>query len=355
MSFRLEMPMPDDWHVHLRDGFIRDRVSAFSGIQFHNNLVMPNLVPPVLTKDDIVAYHEHLIGGSRFLDSLPTRMTLYLNRQTTPEIIADAKLYALAAKYYPHGGTTNSGSGLSSPRDLADGVLRMMEELNMVLCLHAEVTRDQQADELLRERDFIPHLDWLVHAYPSLRIVVEHVSDRRMLDYVFELPATVAATITAHHPFITLDDAKYDPHCHCMPIAKTPKDRDYLAQRILEADELPKIFFGSDSAPHPIENKQGGAAGVWSSPVAIPVLWDYFDTSGRATKWDAFLAFMCENGSRFYDVGPSLERRPKIVLRREAWRVPEEFSGMRPWRAGELLQWQVEGMEWFTERGGPVD
>lgn len=349
--------MPDDWHVHLRQGLMLDYVVEFSGRQFLNNLVMPNIDPPVTDVKRAEKYLDQIFGHSRTLRQINTRLALYLTRDTTAQTLYSAKQRIIAAKYYPHGGTTNSGSGLSTPWDLQSGVLEAMTELDIVLCLHAEVTRDVQADELKRERDFMPHLYRLVENHPDLRIVVEHVSDRRMLDFILELdrPTRVAATITAHHPFLTIMDTKHDPHVRCMPTAKLAEDRDYLAQIILEADQHQQIFFGSDSAPHMIENKLGGAAGIWSSPAAIPVLWDHFDRMGNLRKWEAWEAFMCHNGAQFYGVEPVSSRRPTITLRREAWRMPEEYFGMKPWMGGKILDWQVEGMEWFTELGGPVE
>ena len=355
MTIRIEMPMPDDWHVHLRDGILMERVTEFSGHQYLNNLVMPNLTPPLTDARAVEEYYSKLIGHSRSLDKVGTRMTLYLTPETTAEDILAARPLVLAAKYYPQGGTTNSNNGLASPRNLQPGVLEAMQNVDMVLCLHAELAPADEPDPQKREHGFITHLEWLVENFPQLRIVVEHVSDRRMLTHVLDLPSTVAASITAHHPFITALDAAHDPHCNCMPIAKTPADRDFLAEIILGAARFPKIFFGSDSAPHPIENKQAGAAGVWSSPVAIPVLWQHFDSRGGSDKWDNFVAFMCANGANFYGVGPSLERRPRITLLRESWIVPNEYFGIKPWKAGEMLDWQVESVGWFSALGDNAD
>lgn len=324
---------------------------------------MPNLTP-ALTDVEMVRLYVERIAGSGYGDSVfagRIHPTLYLTKDTTPGMIEAAAPFVSAAKYYPHGGTTNSGSRLATPHDLKPGVLSAMEDLGMVLCLHAEVTEDVQPDPLLRERDFIPHLGWLVRSYPNLKMVVEHVSDRFMLKAVLDIADTVAASITAHHPFVTYWEAQHDPHCMCMPIAKTPSDRSFLAGIILEAHEYSNIFFGSDSAPHTLADKLKGKFGVWSSPVAIPVLWEHFDLHGDEDKWEAFVAFMCTNGADFYGIGPSLEQRPTMTLRREAWHVPERWpiGDLRhislddpervliPWRAGEVLPWRVEGMEWF--------
>ena len=367
MSIEIKIPKPDDWHVHLRDGDMLEAVRPFTECQFRNFLPMPNLTPPLIDAVDVSLYRER-IAGSGYGDSvLAGRIhpTLYLTSHTTPRWVEEVSAYIRAAKYYPHGGTTNSGSGLSSPQDLDFNVLRTMEELGIVLCLHAELTPDVEPDELKREFGFIPHLEWLVQNYPDLKIVVEHVSDRFMLRAVLGMPETVAATITAHHPFLTYWDAQHDPHCKCMPIAKTPSDREFLARIILQAHRHPKIFFGSDSAPHAYAKKLGEspAFGAWTSPVAIPVLWDHFDVNGDRNKWEAFVAFMCTNGANFYGVGPSLEQRPTMTLRRERWQVPEVWPIGRhdradlgdpeqvlvPWKAGEVLDWRVDNMRWFGE------
>ena len=362
-KFLIEIPRPDDWHVHLRDTRMLEAVRAFTEVQFQHYLLMPNLIPPLDTAQQIAFYRER-VAGTGFEDSVLRKralFTFYLTRHTYWQEIEAASPFIRAAKFYPDGGTTNSGSGLKSPRDINPDVLRAMEDFGNVLCLHGEVTADVQPDPLLREVEFIPHLAWLVSRYPRLKIVVEHVSDRRMLDAVYDMPENVAATITGHHPFITNFDAVRDIHCNCMPVAKTGDDRDALAEAILTADTQPKIFFGSDSAPHTEQGKHAGFAGVWSSPVAIPVLWDHFMSRGGLQSWDAFAAFTSTNGARFYGVGDELSERPVLTLVRQDWRVPEEWliDGPRseptpdnrliPWKAGEVLPWRVLELDWFGE------
>lgn len=70
----------------------------------------------------------------------------------------------------------------------------------------------------------------LARKYPTLRITIEHVTDRRTLNLVHQLP-NVAASITAHHLELTLDDVIGDgirPHNYCKPIAKRELDRAAL-------------------------------------------------------------------------------------------------------------------------------
>ncbi len=43
----LTIRRPDDWHVHLRDGEMLERVAPYTARQFARAIVMPNLAPPV--------------------------------------------------------------------------------------------------------------------------------------------------------------------------------------------------------------------------------------------------------------------------------------------------------------------
>lgn len=349
----VELLLPNDLHVHLRDSPMMPDVLPFSAIQADHILPMPNTNPKLTTAELCVRYRDQLVSESRVLGEDQVVMVLYLTKDTTPQMIHDAARAGVrACKYYPDGGTTRSDSGLRTPHDLLPGVLNAMEDFDLVLCLHGEVVPDDQPDLLLREYDFIPHLNLLVDYHPRLRIVVEHVSDRRMLNHVVGNlhGASVGVSITAHHPFTTHQMAQADPHCWCMPVAKTREDAKCLAEFILLADIHSNIWFGSDSAPHPMAKKAGvtPAFGAWTSPVALPVLWNYFYRH-KGVNLDrcrsAFEAFMTRNGAAFYGL-PVHEDRT-VTLRRERWQVPGEHRGVVPWRAGEYLDWRVDGMGWF--------
>ncbi|MEM8592807.1 MAG: dihydroorotase, partial [Pseudomonadota bacterium] len=75
----LTIRRPDDWHVHFRDGDVLKAVLPETARHFGRAIVMPNLVPPVVTGQDAAAYR------SRILAALPPEMagfeplmTLYL-------------------------------------------------------------------------------------------------------------------------------------------------------------------------------------------------------------------------------------------------------------------------------------
>lgn len=50
---RITMPRPDDWHLHVRDGDGLRAVVPASAAVFGRAVIMPNLVPPVATVDDV--------------------------------------------------------------------------------------------------------------------------------------------------------------------------------------------------------------------------------------------------------------------------------------------------------------
>ena len=91
MTDRLTLIRPDDWHIHLRDGQALSETVDSVSRTFHRAIIMPNLVPPVLTADDAAAYK------SRIVEHIPSRrqftplMTLYLTDKTTPAMISQAK------------------------------------------------------------------------------------------------------------------------------------------------------------------------------------------------------------------------------------------------------------------------
>jgi len=112
----LTIRRPDDWHLHLRDGAMLQAVLPETARHFARAIIMPNLVPPVVTAAQARAYR------SRIMDALPAEMTfeplmtLYLTEDTDPDDVATAYAdgTARAVKLYPAGATTNSSSGVAT-------------------------------------------------------------------------------------------------------------------------------------------------------------------------------------------------------------------------------------------------
>ncbi len=339
----LTLRRPDDWHLHLRDGAAMAAVLPFTAARFGRAIVMPNLKSPVTTTPLALAYRDRiraaLPAGSRF----EPLMTLYLTDRTAPEEVAQARASGCIAgfKLYPAGATTNSESGVTDLRNIRR-VLERMSEHGMVLQVHGEVTA-AAVDIFDREARFIDEvLLPLCVRHPGLRIVFEHITTRRAVEFVRSARAGVAATITPHHLMMNRNAmfiGGIRPHLYCLPVLKTESDREALIDAATSGD--PRFFLGTDSAPHARHTKEAacGCAGIFSAHAAIELYAEVFDSVGRLPLLPGFAA---EFGADFY----GLPRNPDfITLSAEPWKVPDsyDFGGetLVPLRAGEMVGWRM--------------
>src|SRR6056297_2644736 len=204
MTDRLTLRRPDDWHLHLRDGAMLRSVLPATAAHFARAIVMPNLVPPVVTALDAEGYRERILAALPVGASFEPLMTLYLTERTDPADVRAAAASGLvtAVKLYPAGATTNSASGVRD-FDSVRGVLETMAELGLPLCVHGEVT-DPDIDIFDREAAFLDRVLTPVRArLPRLRMVLEHVTTADGVAWVRAQPeGIVGATITTHHLII---------------------------------------------------------------------------------------------------------------------------------------------------------
>jgi dihydroorotase len=333
----LTIRKPDDWHVHLRDGAMLDRVAPYTARQFARAIVMPNTVPPITTVEAAVGYRDRIVaatGGGGFTPL----MTCYLTDDTSPDEVArgfEDRVW-LAAKLYPAGATTNSASGVTDIRRIHP-VLERMERIGMILCVHGEVT-DPQVDVFDREAVFIERvLEPVTRDFPELKIVLEHITTGDAVDFVHGR-AKVGATVTPQHLIINrnaLFAGGLRPHFYCLPVAKREKHR--LAVREAATSGWPNVFLGTDSAPHAREAKESacGCAGIFNAPFALECYAAVFEEDGAL---DRFEAFTSENGARFYGLPLN---DGTITLERAEVAVPEEIAGVVPFQAGETLRWKL--------------
>jgi dihydroorotase len=336
-SQTLTIRRPDDWHVHLRDGEMLERVARYTARQFARAIVMPNLVPPVNTPKAAADYRERIRAAAG--PGFEPLMTCYLTDRTAPDELAQG--YAdgvwIAAKLYPAGATTNSASGVTDIRNIYPALERM-QQIGMVLCVHGEVT-DPDVDVFDREAVFIDRiLSPLVDDFPDLKIVFEHVTTSQAADFVRDAPATVAATVTPQHLVINRNAifaGGLRPHAYCLPVAKREEHR--LAVRAAATSGSSKFFLGTDSAPHSREAKESscGCAGIFNAPFALESYATVFEEDGAL---DRFEAFASENGPNFY--GLPLNDGTVTLERAEA-EVPDEIAGLVPFHAGETLRWRL--------------
>ena len=282
---------------------------------------MPNTTPPILLAEDVERYRSEILDAVPDSESFQPLMTIKLTPSTTPRsILGAAGSGAVAGKFYPEGVTTNADGGLRHLKDLMPGVLDAMRDVGMVLCIHGE---DPDAFSLERERSFLREVDEVAHSHLDLRVVLEHLSTRAAVEAVEAWPSTIAATLTIHHLYLTLDDvlgAELRPHLFCKPVAKTPDDRNALVDAALSGN--PKFFLGTDSAPHTRKAKEFlGAAGVFTAPIAIPLLAQFFDENGHLER---LAPFVSEFGSDFYGVRRAME---EVRLVKEPMTVPANYGG----------------------------
>lgn len=292
---------PDDWHLHLRDGDILRAVLPYTAAVFGRAIVMPNLVPPVTTKDAAIAYRncirDALPPGHRF----EPLMTCYLTDSTDIDDLRAGFEEGVftAAKLYPAGATTNSESGVTSVERIYP-VLETMQTLGMPLLVHGEVV-DSEVDIFDREAVFIDRvLDPLRGDMPALKIVFEHVTTAEAVDYVRASSADLGATITPHHLTINRNAmfrGGMRPHMYCLPVAKREKHRLALRAAATSADH--RFFLGTDSAPHPSRDKESacGCAGIFNAPTTMSCLAQTFDDENALGNLEAFASL---NGPRFY-------------------------------------------------------
>jgi dihydroorotase len=341
----LSLTLPDDWHLHLRDGTALSDTVPAAAKQFGRGVVMPNLRPPVTTVDQALAYRERILRALPAESSWEPLMTLYLTDNTSITQLREAHRSGriLGVKYYPAGATTNSDSGVTRLDRIAP-LLAEMENLDLPLLLHGEVT-DPEVDIFDREARFIEReLAPLIQRFPALRVVLEHITTREGADFVAAASSQVAATITPQHLLFNrnhLLTGGLRPHFYCLPILK----RD-IHQRALVAAATGgsgKFFLGTDSAPHPRASKESacGCAGCFSHHAALELYTLAFERAGALDRLEGFASHF---GADFY-------RLPRntgtLTLERTAWQLPEELSlggePLVPLAAGEILHWQMTG------------
>ena len=335
----LTIRRPDDWHVHLRDGKMLERVAGYTAREFARAIIMPNLLPPVTSVETAAAYRDRIRAAAG--GDFEPLMTAYLTDQADPAELArgfENKVW-VAAKLYPAGATTNSASGVTAIRNIYPALERM-QAIGMTLCVHGEVT-DPEVDVFDREAVFIDRiLSPLVDDFPDLKIVFEHITTADAADFVRDAPATVAATITPQHLHINrnaLFAGGLRPHAYCLPVAKREQHR--LAVRAAAVSGSGKFFLGTDSAPHSRSAKEStcGCAGIFNAPFALESYAAVFEEEDALNHFEGFAS---EHGPKFYGL-PLNEGT--VTLARVEQIVPDEVDGLVPFHAGETLKWRFAG------------
>ncbi len=343
----LTIRRPDDWHLHLRDGAALASVVRFTAERFGRAIIMPNLKPPVATTAAATAYRQRVLAALPQASTFTPLMTLYLTDGTVPGEIDRALAAGCVhgVKLYPAGATTHSDAGVTDIRKTY-AVLERMEKNGMPLLVHGEAARPE-VDVFDRESVFIDEtLAPLIERFPRLKIVFEHITTARAVEFVTGAREGVAATITPQHLLHNRNAifaGGIRPHYYCLPILKRELDRIALVQAAVSGN--PRFFLGTDSAPHERSTKETscGCAGMFTAHAAIELYAEVFEESGRLDRLEAFASHF---GADFYGL-PRHEEH--ITLEREPWVVPEYYpfgaGTVVPYRAGATVAWRLKPAE----------
>ena len=311
---------------------------------FARAIVMPNLVPPVVTGADARAYRARILAALPEGQGFEPLMTLYLTETTDPEDVAAAAAAGLvrAVKLYPAGATTNSDSGVRDFERVVP-VLERMAAIGLPLCVHGEVT-DPEVDIFDREAVFLDRvLEPLRRRVPGLRVVLEHVTTANGVEYVLGTEG-VAATVTVQHLVLNRNHMLVGgirPHFYCLPILKRERHRAALRAAATGGDA--RFFLGTDSAPHVQAAKEAacGCAGVFSAPVAMGWLAQVFEEEGALERLEGFASL---HGPAFYGLAPNEERLRLVRSETPVAVAPQVETGAGPvvvFDPGMALHWRV--------------
>jgi dihydroorotase len=340
---KITIPLPDDWHLHLRDEAMLAAVLSATTRDFGRAIVMPNLKPPVTTAAAAAAYRERIRALLPADSAFEPLMTCYLTDNIDP---ADLRAGAAAgvftaAKLYPAGATTNADAGVTALSKL-HRVFDCMQEIGLPLLIHGEVTH-QSVDVFDREAVFVDqHLAPLRREFPALKIVLEHVTTREGVQFVAEASGPTAATITPHHLMINRNamfERGIRPHMYCLPVAKREVHRQALRAAAVSGN--PRFFLGTDSAPHLRTEKEHdcGCAGVFNAPTALACYAQVFAEEGRLDRLEGFASRF---GAAFYGL-PVHERTvtlEKVEESTGATDWPTPLGPVRTFVPSTGLQWR---------------
>src|ERR1700682_641218 len=141
MTTRLTIRKPDDWHLHLRDGAMLEAVIAFTAKHFGRAILMPNLIPPVTTTKDAIAYRARVLAALPMGSKFEPLMTCYLTDDTDANDVERVFKEGVftGVKLYPANATTNSAAGVTDYREIMR-VLERMEKIDMPFLMHGQDT-----------------------------------------------------------------------------------------------------------------------------------------------------------------------------------------------------------------------
>jgi len=353
---RITMMRMSDGHLHLRDNYMLKTVLPYSENVIGHALVIGN-APKIRSADDVTRYAVE-IANAQSKKTFKPKIAFYITRETTYEDIKHIKAAgAIAGKLFLENQTgqetsTGSESGIYNLKQAYDQCAAM-QELDMPLAIHAE---DPTVFCLDREDVMVPQVKDLGENFLRLRISVEHITGKSMMNFLEDLPpsSNIRGTITSHHPVLTLDDViggRLHPHFFCKPIFKRPSDRDAILNAMLNSGKNRRVSHGSDSAPWRYTDKEckEGCPGMFTAPSAPSVTIELFEKHNMLHNLENFFS---KNINETY--GFPSDESDTIEFVRKPWKVPRyipvkgsEWMGIHsdhivPFMAGQTLEWSLE-------------
>jgi dihydroorotase len=316
---------PIDMHLHIRQGDMLKKVLPETTRQFSGAVIMPNTIPPITSLEGVLKYKKEILECDNNFTPL---MDIFLQNFTEEEIIA-LKPHIFGMKFYPDGITTNSDSGINSIEEIYP-TLELLAKYNIPLSIHGET----DGTMLQREREFAPTYEKLARDFPNLTIIMEHISTKELAELAVKYD-NLLATVTLHHLLLTIDDlcgGALNVHLFCKPTIKLASDRDALQELVKSGHK--NVMFGSDSAPHPLKNKYKGAAGIFSAPIILPALAEFFE--GDRDKLQKFIS---DNAINNFDL-KVIDKKIEIV--EEEWVAPRMVGEVVPMWAGKKFSFRVK-------------
>jgi dihydroorotase len=211
--------------------------------------------------------------------------------------------------------------------------------------VHGE-TPHPEVDVFDRETHFIDAvLQPLLERFPGLRVVFEHITTARAVEFVTAARDGVAATITPQHLLHNRNaifSGGIRPHYYCLPILKRERDRQALLGAATSGN--PRFFLGTDSAPHERASKENacGCAGMFTAHAAIELYAEAFESAGRLDRLEPFASHF---GADFYGLP---RHDDTITLVKESWVPPQVYDfgdgALVPYRGGEPIAWRLSGV-----------
>jgi dihydroorotase len=208
--------------------------------------------------------------------------------------------------------------------------------------VHGETPRPE-VDVFDRETDFIDSvMRPLIDRFRRLKVVFEHITTARAVEFVSGARPGVAATITPQHLLHNRNaifSGGIRPHYFCLPVLKRESDRQALLAAATGGN--PRFFLGTDSAPHERSTKESacGCAGMFTAHAAIELYAEAFESAGRLDRLEPFASHF---GADFYGLPRHDET---ITLVKETWVPPEVYDFgngvLVPYRAGERVAWRL--------------